>query len=117
MRLAETDGKALLRRHGLAVPRSVLLGSDDSAAGDEAPAEATQWAGYVLKAQVLEGGRGKRGLVRRLAGLAELADTRRRSARRFRDAAPPRGTVESWTAGAVPSNGSIRRRGIGGADR
>jgi succinyl-CoA synthetase beta subunit len=78
MRLAETDGKALLRRHGLAVPRSVLLGSDDSAAGDEAPAEATQWAGYVLKAQVLEGGRGKRGLVRRLAGLAELADTRRR---------------------------------------
>jgi succinyl-CoA synthetase beta subunit len=78
MRLAETDGKALLRRHGLAVPRAVLLGSDDSAAGDEAPAEATQWAGYVLKAQVLEGGRGKRGLVRRLAGLAELADTRRR---------------------------------------
>jgi succinyl-CoA synthetase beta subunit len=78
MRLAETDGKALLRRHGLAVPRAVLLGSDDSAAGDEAPADATQWAGYVLKAQVLEGGRGKRGLVRRLAGLAELADTRRR---------------------------------------
>src|SRR5712672_309409 len=76
MRLAETDGKALLRRHGLAVPRSVLLGSDDSAAGDEAPAEATQWAGYVLKAQVLEGGRGKRGLVRRLASLAELPDTR-----------------------------------------
>ena len=78
MRLAETDGKALLRRHGLAVPRAVLLGSDDSAAGDEAPADATQWAGYVLKAQVLEGGRGKRGLVRRLAGLAELADSRRR---------------------------------------
>ena len=78
MRLAETDGKALLRRHGLAVPRSVLLGADD-----DAPAEAAQWAGqglkdYVLKAQVLEGGRGKRGLVRRLAGLAELADTRRR---------------------------------------
>ena len=78
MRLAETDGKALLRRHGLAVPRAVLLGSDNSAAGDEAPADATQWAGYVLKAQVLEGGRGKRGLVRRLAGLAELADSRRR---------------------------------------
>jgi succinyl-CoA synthetase beta subunit len=77
MRLAETDGKALLRRHGLAVPRSVLLG-----AGDDALAEAVQWAGqglkgYVLKAQVLEGGRGKRGLVRRLAGLAELPDTRR----------------------------------------
>src|ERR1700716_3232668 len=78
MRLAETDGKALLRRHGLAVPRSVLLGSDDSAAGDEAPAEATQWAGYVLKAQVLEGGRGQRGLVRWLAGWPELPDTRRR---------------------------------------
>jgi succinyl-CoA synthetase beta subunit len=73
MRLAETDGKALLRRHGLAVPRAVLLG-----VGDNVPAEAAQWAGHVLKAQVLEGGRGKRGLVRRLAELAELADTRRR---------------------------------------
>jgi succinyl-CoA synthetase beta subunit len=73
MRLAETDGKALLRRHGLAVPRAVLLG-----VGDKAPAEAVQWAGHVLKAQVLEGGRGKRGLVRRLADLAELTDARRR---------------------------------------
>jgi succinyl-CoA synthetase beta subunit len=71
MRLAETDGKALLRRHGLAVPRSVPLG-----AGDAAPAEAAQWPGHLLKAQVLEGARGKRGLVRRLDKLAELADTR-----------------------------------------
>ena len=56
MRLAECDGKALLRRHGLAVPRGVLL-----RAGEPAPAEAAGWAGHVLKAQVLEGGRGKRG--------------------------------------------------------
>jgi succinyl-CoA synthetase beta subunit len=69
MRLAELDGKVLLRRHGLPVPRGVLL---DGAA----PAEAAQWAGQVLKAQVLEGGRGKRGLVRRLAGLEALAETR-----------------------------------------
>jgi succinyl-CoA synthetase beta subunit len=73
MRLAEIDGKALLRRHGLAVPRGVLIG-----AGEDAPAEAREWPGHVLKAQVLEGGRGKRGLVRRLAALGELAPERAR---------------------------------------
>jgi succinyl-CoA synthetase beta subunit len=71
MRLAEIDGKALLRRHGLAVPRGVLLG-----AGEGAPAAAAQWPGHMLKAQVLEGGRGRRGLVRRLADLDELAPAR-----------------------------------------
>jgi succinyl-CoA synthetase beta subunit len=71
MRLAEIDGKALLRRHGLAVPRGVLLH-----AGEGLPRQATHWRGYVLKAQVLEGGRGKRGLVRRLRDLSELAPAR-----------------------------------------
>lgn len=75
MRLAESDGKALLRRHGLAVPRSVLL-----RAGEPVPAEAAGWAGHVLKAQVLEGGRGKRGLVQRLAGFSDLEPTRRQIA-------------------------------------
>jgi succinyl-CoA synthetase beta subunit len=56
MRLTEADGKALLRRHGIAVPRGVVL-----AAGDPAP---DLGARVVAKAQVLEGGRGKRGLVR-----------------------------------------------------
>ena len=72
MRLAEIDGKALLRRHGVAVPRNVLLRS-----GDPVPADVAQWPGHVLKAQVLEGGRGKRGLVRKLANLAEVAEARR----------------------------------------
>jgi succinyl-CoA synthetase beta subunit len=71
MRLAECDGKALLRRHGLAVPRGVLIGASEAV-----PAEASEWPGHVLKAQVLEGGRGKRGLVRRLADLGELAAAR-----------------------------------------
>jgi succinyl-CoA synthetase beta subunit len=84
MRLAEIDGKGLLRRHGLAVPRGVLLG-----AGDGAPAEAAQWPGHVLKAQLLEGGRGKRGLVRRLADLAELAQARRRIAAALDDPETP----------------------------
>lgn len=56
MRLAEHDGKTLLRRHGIAVPDGRLLQGD-------APADA---AG-VLKAQLLAGGRGSRGLVRRVA--------------------------------------------------
>jgi len=85
MRLAEIDGKALLRRHGIAVPRGVLLD-----AGDPAPAEAAQWPGHVLKAQVLEGGRGKRGLVRRLADLAELAPARQRIADALGDPTAPR---------------------------
>jgi hypothetical protein len=72
MRLAEIDGKALLRRHGIAVPRGVLL-----EAGDATPAEAGDWPGHVLKAQVLEGGRGKRGLVRRLADASALSAARR----------------------------------------
>jgi len=72
MRLAEYDGKALLRRHGLAVPRAVLLG-----AGEEPPDGATSWPGLFLKAQVLEGGRGKSGLVRRLNGIADVREARR----------------------------------------
>lgn len=56
MRLAEHDGKAVLRRHGVAVPEGALLAG--------AP---TADAAGVLKAQVLEGGRGRRGLVRRVA--------------------------------------------------
>jgi succinyl-CoA synthetase beta subunit len=72
MRLAEVDGKALLRRHGVAVPRGVLLG-----AGENPPNDAAEWPGFLLKAQILEGGRGKRGLVRRFAKLAEFRDVRR----------------------------------------
>jgi succinyl-CoA synthetase beta subunit len=72
MRLAEYDGKALLRRHGLTVPRSVLL-----QAGEQPPQEAAEWPGYFLKAQVLEGGRGKSGLVRRLRDLSEFREARR----------------------------------------
>ena len=72
MRLAECDGKALLRRHGLGIPRSVLLH-----AGDGFPDAAADWPGFVLKAQVLEGGRGKRGLIRAFAKPAEFRDARR----------------------------------------
>ena len=72
MRLAEIDGKALFGRHGLTVPRAALLH-----AGDAVPAEVAAWRGHVLKAQVLEGGRGKRGLVRRLPDFGSLENTRR----------------------------------------
>ena len=72
MRLAEYDGKALLRRHGLAVPRGVLMH-----AGEEAPKDAATWPGWFLKAQILEGGRGKNGLVRRLENIGELREARR----------------------------------------
>ncbi len=72
MRRAEVDGKAVLRRHGLAVPRSVLLRP-----GEGTPAAAGQWPAFLLKAQMLEGGRSKRGLVRRFEKAADLRDARR----------------------------------------
>jgi len=73
MRLAEVDGKALLRRHGLAAPRGILLG-----AGDDPPEELIRhWPGYFLKAQLLEGGRGKRGLVRRFDHWIDFRNARR----------------------------------------
>jgi succinyl-CoA synthetase beta subunit len=72
MRLAEYDGKALLRRHGLAVPRGVLL-----RAGESPPERVADWPGFYLKAQLLEGGRGKSGLVRRLQNLGGFREARR----------------------------------------
>ena len=84
MRLAEIDGKALLRRHGLTVPRGVLLDASDGT-----PAEAREWRGHMLKAQVLEGGRGKRGLICRLADLGELKETRQRITAALADPAAP----------------------------
>jgi succinyl-CoA synthetase beta subunit len=72
MRLAEYDGKALLRRHGVAVPRGVLVH-----AGESPPDTVADWPGFVLKAQLLEGGRGKRGLVRVFDKLDGFRDARR----------------------------------------
>jgi succinyl-CoA synthetase beta subunit len=72
MRLAEYDGKALLRRHGIAVPRGVLVH-----AGESPPDAVADWPGFVLKAQILEGGRGKRGLVRVFDTLDGFRDARR----------------------------------------
>ena len=84
MRLAELEGKALLRRHGLAVPRSLLL-----VAGDDVPASAADWPGYVLKAQILEGGRGKRGLVRSFTATDEIRNARRLILANLEDADTP----------------------------
>ncbi len=72
MRLAEYDGKAVLRRHGLAVPRGVLL-----AASEGPPDAVAHWPGFLLKAQLLVGGSGQRGLVRRFDTVADFRDARR----------------------------------------
>lgn len=72
MRLIEYDGKALLRRHGIAAPRGILLH-----AGEEPPGHTASWPGFFLKAQVLDGGRGKSGLVRRVADPDGLREARR----------------------------------------
>ena len=84
MRLAEADGKALLRRHGVAVPRGVVLGN-----GEDPPQHAWGWSGFLLKAQLLEGGRGKRGLVRPFTKLAEFRDVRRLILASLEDADTP----------------------------
>jgi succinyl-CoA synthetase beta subunit len=84
MRLAEVEGKALLRRHGLAVPPSLLI-----PAGDDVPAGAMNWPGFLLKAQILEGGRGKRGLVRHFTTTGEIRNARRLILANLEDADTP----------------------------
>jgi len=56
MNLFEYEGKEFFRRFSIPVPESVLLTSDDSPLPMELP--------FVLKAQVLTGGRGKAGGVK-----------------------------------------------------
>lgn len=70
MRLTEAEGKALLRRHGIAVPRGAVL-----APGEAPPPAFIALPDLVVKAQLLEGGRGKRGLVRRATPVT-LAEAR-----------------------------------------
>jgi succinyl-CoA synthetase beta subunit len=84
MRLTEADGKVLLRRHGLAVPPGVLLSG-----GEALPAGAAAWPAFVLKAQILEGGRGKRGLVRKFGHPDELSEARRLILANLEDADTP----------------------------
>jgi succinyl-CoA synthetase beta subunit len=55
MRLIEADGKALLRRRGLPMPRGRLYEADETV---EVPV-----GGAAIKAQILAGARGKSGLV------------------------------------------------------
>jgi succinyl-CoA synthetase beta subunit len=55
MRLIEHDGKTILARHGVSVPRSRLI--------EPGEAFAFKDARCILKAQTLDGGRGKAGLV------------------------------------------------------
>ncbi len=45
--------------------------------GEEPPEDTSGWHGFFLKAQVLEGGRGKSGLVRRLHDIGEFRAARR----------------------------------------
>ena len=56
MNLFEFEGKALLRKHGIPLPESVLVCSEGDAVAMPFP--------FVLKAQVMTGGRGKAGGVR-----------------------------------------------------
>jgi len=72
MRLAEYDGKALLRRHGVAVPRGVLVH-----AGESPPDAVADWPGLCSRRSSSKAGRGKRGLVRVFDKLDGFRDARR----------------------------------------
>lgn len=67
MKLLEHEGKALLARHGLPVPAGALW--------PQVPASKTGW---MVKAQVLAGGRGKRGGI---AGASSRAEVEQLAAR------------------------------------
>lgn len=68
MKLFEYQAKELFQEAGLAVPKSCVISSIEEAA------KAAGEVGFpcVVKAQVLRGGRGKAGLIRKAANLAEL---------------------------------------------
>jgi succinyl-CoA synthetase beta subunit len=70
MFLIEHDGKQLLRTLGIPVPESVFSGLEE-AEGVFASLDGSH--SWYLKAQVLQGRRGKSGLVRRVDRLEELA--------------------------------------------
>jgi succinyl-CoA synthetase beta subunit len=90
MRLIEADGKKLLERRGLAVPRGRLYGPDETV---EAAA-----GGAAIKAQLLAGARGKSGLVQ-LANAAEIGTIAASIAERMRAVGlPPHILVEEKVA-------------------
>ncbi|MCC7275322.1 MAG: hypothetical protein IT561_21820 [Alphaproteobacteria bacterium] len=69
MLLLEHEGKAVLRDHGIAVPRGVVV-----ATAEEVPAALAGLSPpFMVKAQVAAGGRGKAGGVVRAADAAEAA--------------------------------------------
>jgi succinyl-CoA synthetase beta subunit len=67
--LHEFQAKQLLSSYGVAVPQGVVVASPGEA---RAAAETVGGNGWVVKAQVHAGGRGKAGGVRRVEGLAAL---------------------------------------------
>jgi succinyl-CoA synthetase beta subunit len=86
MRLIEADGKMLLRRRGLRIPRGRLYGADE-------PVD-PHVGGAAVKAQVLAGSRGKNGLVH-LVGETETTASAAAMIARMRDmGAPPHVLVE-----------------------
>lgn len=69
MLLIEHDGKQLLQRLGITIPQGSFASLDDA----EAAFAGLDWSHpWYLKSQVLQGRRGKSGLVRRVASAAEL---------------------------------------------
>ena len=90
MRLIEADGKMLLKRRGLAVPRGRLYRPDEPVV--------TPAGGAAVKAQLLSGARHKSGLVR-IAGQAEAQAAAAAIGERMRAmGAPPHILVEEKIA-------------------
>jgi succinyl-CoA synthetase beta subunit len=67
MKLYEFEGKHLLQQHGIQVPRGALVRDPEQVAG----AMLEVGDSVVLKAQLLAGGRGKAGLIRKASGRDE----------------------------------------------
>lgn len=67
MRLLEYEGKAILRQRGIPVPRSFLITKQDELVNKENNFPFP----WMVKGQILDGGRGKAGLIQQANSLEE----------------------------------------------
>src|SRR4030088_440237 len=72
MKIHEYQGKAILKKYGVTVPRGAMAAPDEEAEAAARELFSAGWTGVVVKAQIHAGGRGKGGGVKIAKAVAEV---------------------------------------------